>query len=436
MVDATRSAADMSARVEAELSAIGVELATNLDALVGLLTTVMAERIPELPHDPALVDLLEGSTGSNLETLAHLLRGRVPLAEVRAPSAAVEYARRLAQRATAPTALLRAYRFGQQLILEWANDLLVRRDIGIDLALATARQFTEITFRYVDTVSEEVAIAYQVERDRWLANRGAVQRETVEALIRGDRVDLGVAEAALGYRLRQHHLGVVVWTSGSADTADLSTAEGMVGRIAQRIGIGGAHPLFVPRDRATAWAWIPIGRTSEVDLSVIDAVLAEAGGSVGGEVHVAVGTVRAGETGFRSTHEEAVAAFAVAEVGHLPASQAASFADPGLRAATLLVNDLRATRRLVRGALGALAEEGEGAERLRETLLAFVEERESYVATAARVHLHKNTIKYRVDRAVEARGRPLSEDRLDLELALIACKWFGPAVLVTEPRRS
>ncbi|WP_246087002.1 helix-turn-helix domain-containing protein [Nocardioides humi] len=66
---------------------------------------------------------------------------------------------------------------------------------------------------------------------------------------------------------------------------------------------------------------------------------------------------------------------------------------------------------------------------MRETLLAFVEERESYVATAVRVHLHKNTVKYRVDRAVEARGKPLGDERLDLELALIACKWLAPEVL-------
>ena len=55
--------------------------------------------------------------------------------------------------------------------------------------------------------------------------------------------------------------------------------------------------------------------------------------------------------------------------------------------------------------------------------------RGSFVAAAERLHVHKNTVKYRVDRAVAARGRPLDEDRLELELALVATRWLGRAVL-------
>lgn len=417
----------MERRADAELQDIGVRLSVQHEALVARLTDAMAERIPELPHDPALVDLLAGSTGSNLETLAHVLRGRVPIADVHAPPAAVEYARRLAQRGTTPTALLRAYRVGQQLVLEWTNELVAARVGDREIPLATAleamHEFTDISFRYIDSVSEEVAIAYQEERDRWLANRGAVRRAMVDGLLRGERLDIGAAEAALGHRLRQHHLGVVAWVNGTDAAADLSGAERLLTAIAQRLGVGA--PLVVPRDRATAWAWLGIGRSDEVDLAVVQEVLRDAGG----EVRIALGGVAPGETGFRSTHEEAVAAQRVAEVGQCPPGQLTAFSDPEVRAAALLVRDLPATRRLVRRALGDLAGDDEASGRLRETLLAFVDARESYVATAARVHLHKNTIKYRVDRAIEARGKPLAEDRLDLELALIACKRLGPEVL-------
>jgi DNA-binding PucR family transcriptional regulator len=61
--------------------------------------------------------------------------------------------------------------------------------------------------------------------------------------------------------------------------------------------------------------------------------------------------------------------------------------------------------------------------------MAFLAERGSYVATAARVHLHKNTVKYRIDKAIEERGRPVDDGRLELELALIACRWLGETVL-------
>jgi DNA-binding PucR family transcriptional regulator len=39
-------------------------------------------------------------------------------------------------------------------------------------------------------------------------------------------------------------------------------------------------------------------------------------------------------------------------------------------------------------------------------------------------------VKYRVHRAVERRGGPITDDdRLDVEVALLLCHWFGTAVL-------
>jgi DNA-binding PucR family transcriptional regulator len=45
------------------------------------------------------------------------------------------------------------------------------------------------------------------------------------------------------------------------------------------------------------------------------------------------------------------------------------------------------------------------------------------------MHLHKNTIQYRVRKAEEARGRPLADGRLDVEVALLACRLLGSTVL-------
>jgi DNA-binding PucR family transcriptional regulator len=45
------------------------------------------------------------------------------------------------------------------------------------------------------------------------------------------------------------------------------------------------------------------------------------------------------------------------------------------------------------------------------------------------LHLHSNSIKYRVNRAIERRGRPINDDRLDIEIALLLCHWYGNAVL-------
>ena len=119
----------------------------------------------------------------------------------------------------------------------------------------------------------------------------------------------------------------------------------------------------------------------------------------------------------------------VALAARATAQPLTSYADPEVRTAAMLAADLDSTRRLVGNALGGLASDTEGAERLRDTLLIFLAEKGSYTATAERMHLHKNTVKYRVDKAVEERGRPLDDGRLELELALVACRWLGASVL-------
>ncbi|CAM3504685.1 helix-turn-helix domain-containing protein [Nocardioides dubius] len=408
------------ADAERELHGIAVVMTEQGTKLTEGLVHSFRTQIPELPSDLVLVEMLEGSTGSNLEMLAHVFRGHVPMSDVQAPAAAVEYARRLAQRGTPPSALLRAYRLGQQLVLRWAGEQLTNRPIPPELALATSQLLMETSFEYIDRVSESVMGAYQDERERWLANRSAVQREMVETLLRGDRVEVVAAEAALGYRLRQQHLGLVLWAS-SGDSG-LADAERLVARIAQRIG-STARPLYVPRDRQTAWCWLAIGRESEVDLVAIEELLRSVEG-----VQIAVGTPEAGESGFRATHLGAAAAHRVAGLGQHRAP-VISYGEQEVRAAAMLANDLPTARRMVADTLGDLAADTRAAQRMRETLLAFVQDRESYVATAARLHLHKNTVKYRVDRALEARGKPLHAERLDLELALIGCAWLGPELL-------
>jgi hypothetical protein len=43
--------------------------------------------------------------------------------------------------------------------------------------------------------------------------------------------------------------------------------------------------------------------------------------------------------------------------------------------------------------------------------------------------LNMHSVKYRVGRAVARRGREIGSDRLEVEIALLACHWYGPAVL-------
>ena len=411
---------DFITRTTARVTATADRMIENVTDLTGELLGVLVETITDLQGDPTIVELLEASIDGNLKTIAEVIRYDMPVAEIAAPPTAVEYARRLAQRGVSSSALLRAYRLGQETATAWALERISEEEPDPRVAYAAGQAFVAITFRYIDAVSEQVLTVYEVERERWLANRNTVRAEVLADLLAGESIDATTAENALGYRFRQTHVGVVLWSTGEPTAGDLADLERQLGRLARAMG-GTAQPLFVAQDRATAWGWIPLGAATGRIGALAD--VEDAG------IRVAVGVPATGVDGFRNSHLDALQAQAVALVAQDRARGLTAYSDPEVRAAALLSADLESTRRLVRTALGGLAEDSEGAERLRETLRVFLSTRNSFAATAELVHLHKNTVKYRVDRAVELRGRGVDEDRLDLELALIACRWLGPVVL-------
>ena len=73
---------------------------------------VILRDIPELRDDKTVLALLSSSVHSNIDTCLQVMQHQIDLSAVRAPAAALEYARRRAQRGTSLTALLRAYRLG------------------------------------------------------------------------------------------------------------------------------------------------------------------------------------------------------------------------------------------------------------------------------------------------------------------------------------
>ena len=105
-----------------------------------------------------------------------------------------------------------------------------------------------------------------------------------------------------------------------------------------------------------------------------------------------------------------------------------SASDPGLSIAALLGGDIAYAREWVNGVLGDLGADTENDERLRETLRVFLACGSSYKMAAEELAMHFNTVKYRVGRAEARRGRPIAEDRLAVELALLMCHWYGAAV--------
>jgi DNA-binding PucR family transcriptional regulator len=89
-------------------------------------------------------------------------------------------------------------------------------------------------------------------------------------------------------------------------------------------------------------------------------------------------------------------------------------------------------RAFVRAELGRLAEEDEATRRVRATLEAFFAAESNFRATAKRLGVHHNTVRYRLARAEELLGRPPAERRLALEVALHLASRLGTWALSGE----
>lgn len=409
------------AQVGGCVRAIAVALGRRVVEIALDLRQLMATEIAELDGDPRIVELLGASVEGNVETILHMLAHEIPAERVEPPSAAFEYARRLAQRGVPVNALLRAYRVGHDRLLRWMFAELDRRREDPVVALGVARRMVGDTFGYVDWICQQVAEVYEEERERWLANRDTLRAGRVRALLDGDGpADLDALETTLGYGLRGRHLALVAW-SGEGEGAAVVR---LVGTLAERTGCRG-RPLCVAYDHATTWAWLPLGRDSSVaDLTTVAAALVEENGQA---VRIAVGEPGTGVAGFRESHRQAVRAQTVALAAGDDARTITTFADVG--AVALLCADLDAARTWVADTLGGLAADDPQRARLRETLRVFLAAGGSYTTAADHLTMHKNSVRYRVSRAERERGRPLTEGRIDLELALLACRWLGRAVL-------
>ena len=408
----TQSAADVSAALTPRAADISADI-----------YRLIVREIPQLRGDERVLALLEASVGGNVTTLLHVMQHGIDLGQVQAPAAAQEYARRLAQRGVPIAALLRAYRIGSARFQDWCLEELGRTTDSAPVISAAGLRIADATASYIDRVSEELVSAYEAEKENWLRNLSAARAARVRALLSGERADVDSAEPILGYRLRQHHAGVVCWTREAGTGASaLARLEQATVEVARHTGCEG-RPLFLPQDETSAWAWLPLGAS---DAFPLEAVRTCAAGADAG-IRFALGAPGPGVAGFRRSHQQALGAQAVALAAGAPGPPVTSFAEVAPLA--LMSGSIELTRAWVIETLGSLADGGDHTATLRDTLRVFLQEGGSFKATAERLTLHKNTVQYRVRKAEESLGHPIGQDRLNVELALLASQWLGLAVL-------
>ncbi|MDT7624846.1 MAG: hypothetical protein QOF99_5747, partial [Pseudonocardiales bacterium] len=350
----------------------------------------------------------------------------ISLEDIVVPPAAAMYARRFAQHDLSLEALLRAYRLGEHMFLQWAIEDLRRQALPADDALAVTGHVALVLNGYIDRVIEGLIDIYQSERQRWQERSDAAHAAQVRAVLAAEELTTSAAEQMLGLALRGWHTAAVAWVHTDDAAAQLGAVDLLLTEAA------GRTPMTVYADASTIWAWMFSPSRPSVDVDRLAAQLTKHD-----QLRIALGEPGTGLAGFRSSHEEALRARQVAEIDARPTQQLYPHAQVAL--AGLLIDRRDAVRLWVQRTLGELARENEAMARLRHTVQVLLEANGSYTEAAARMHVHKNTVLYRVRKAEELLGRPVTEDRLPIQVALLACdqlaattKTPGPETTVAE----
>ena len=423
-----KSASDnpSDAEVRRGVAELAARLGDRLPELVSAISASLRDDIPEL-RDEAQIPLLDAGIEGNVTTALYALGHDTPVECVQAPTAALEQARRIAQQGLPVNVLVRIYRLGQRSFTHLALSELKRIDVPPHARVTIVERITETLFAYVDWMSQQVVEVYEEERERWLETRNSVRALRVrEVLTERQSVDIDSATTAIRYPLRWHHVAVVVWYPAATGEADeLARMQRFVRELGEAVQAGAA-PLFIAADRSTGWAWLPFKVAPDGIVTAVRKFALQHQDSLS----VAIGSLGGGVKGFRRSHAQAEAVRSVVLARKDAKSAVVADSDPGLAAAALVCGNIDDVRAWVADVLGGLAADTDSDARLRETFRVFLNNGASYTLAAEQLALHFNTVKYRLGRALARRGRPITDDRFDVELALLLCYWYGDTLLV------
>jgi PucR family transcriptional regulator, purine catabolism regulatory protein len=265
------------------------------------------------------------------------------------------------------------------------------------------------------------ACAIELDRERAvLRARDDLEGELVAALLDGSYgSEAGATERArrLGFELADN-FSVLVVRGRNAGAAALETLTVGARRCLARSAPGS---LLAVHDGAVC-AVVPDAPTDPADHSrlVAEGLRADCAAALRDEVIVGVGRSRTGPQGVRQSHREAEHALRIS--ARLQAPRAvATFSDLGLHRLLVVMTQHAETEDFYQQTAGALvAYDDRTGSGLMETLDVFFHCHGSPTDTAQRLHLHRNTVLYRLRRIEEIGGLRLEDPatRLNLQLCL------------------
>ncbi len=416
-----------------EIAEAVVAMSADLEAISAALVETIHEHIDELDDDMRVWTMQ--SVRANMGMMMAMLReGADPYTAV-APPEAIGYAKEYVVRGLDFGLLQRAYRTAQGVFSGMALERLRATTDDADHLAEAMVFFNQWLFAWIEALERQLTSVYMREREQWVRGAAAMRAAEVRALLGGARVDVAEVGKRLGYELERFHVGYVVWSEGVDDTPGAGQAiYGEMERVAAAVAesLGARRALTVPEGRHLA-CWIGRREPPNLEDLRVPAGLGGEGPAGAGTVSVAAGSPAHGVEGFVRSHNEALVARRVAQLGgtragffipemnnstRVPGRGAACVAYPDLALDALLTADVEAARRFAERELGPLAGEDDSSRRLACTLAIFLEEGASFVRAARRLGVHTNTVTYRVRRAEELLGHSVAERRLELRVAL------------------
>lgn len=385
---------------------------------VAAINATINVEVPEIGVDPDLRQILAASTASGYDLYLHLLAGG-DLDKLDPSEAMINLAHALARRGLEVSAVLSVYRVGQRQIWQVLMDRVLAAPLDQASRASVMAHLWNHSSRAIERAVDRVAAAaYGADAERRLSDTLARRAELVELLLAGEPVDSMEARRTLGHHLSAQQVGLVLWCP--VEIEEVRDPIAMLERSARDLAeaAGAPQPLTIPSGTRMLWGWLTPQPEALLDTETLawsppDGVL------------VSIGRAGPGPEGFRNSHDEALRAHRVAARASVP-QPITWFADVEIESA--LGADWTALKQLVQRELGDLGDTGPAAARLRETVRIYLN-CDSSVTAAGVLHLHKNTVLYRIQQAEGLLGRPVRERRLPLEVALRAVATYGEVLL-------
>lgn len=230
---------------------------------------------------------------------------------------------------------------------------------------------------------DSVSVLREVSLAASMGNADADAIAAIQLIVGGAPMTEDLAEQRLGYRLGRRHTALILWT-------DAPDPDGTLEEVVTALRLASvARTLLVARASAAS-RWIWLSGPEAPDLHHVEQAVVKAG-----RVRAAVGRPGHGLEGFRSSHQDALAAHAM--LTRLASDRRFTvYSDVEL--VDSLTRDRTSAQRFVIKTLGPLATADES---LRQALLTYVQCGFNTTRAAAKLYLHRNTVERRVSRADE-----------------------------------